>query len=147
MVWLEIFNFIHFLGLAFGLGGATIATIISVKSEKDKDVARASFKIMPSISKLIFIGLVLLVISGIALPFFIAWPLNKELLIVKHVLVVWIFIIGIMIGTKSKKMFKLAPRNKENPSLVFLRMRRQMKILSTINLILWYVVTLMSAFV
>ena len=35
---LEIFNFIHFLGLAFGLGGATIAAVISSKAMKDKNI-------------------------------------------------------------------------------------------------------------
>ena len=53
---------------------------------------------MPSISKLIFSGLILLIISGVALPFFIQWPLNKEMLIIKHVLVVWVVIIGIVIS-------------------------------------------------
>lgn len=127
MVWLEIFNFIHFLGLAFGLGGATIATIISSKA-KDKDIAKVIGKIMSPIVKLIWTGLILLIISGIALPFFISWPLNKNLLIIKHVLVAWMIIIGIIMGRRMKK-------------------GKNIRGLSKINLILWYVVTLMSAFV
>ena len=118
----------HFLGLAFGLGGATIAAVISSKAEKHKDVGKAIGKIMPSIAKLIWIGLVLLIISGIALPFFITWPLNKQLLIIKHVLVAWIVIIGIIIGKRMKH-------------------KQSIKGFSMINLILWYAVTLMSAFV
>jgi len=128
MAWLEIFNFIHFIGLAFGLRGATIATIISAKAQKDSEVRKAVWKIMPSISKLISFGLLLLIISGIALPFFIKWPLNKNMLIVKHVLVVWILVIGIIIGKRMKK-------------------RKDISGLSKINLILWYAVTLLSAFV
>ncbi len=147
MVWLEIFNFVHFLGLAFGLGGATLAAIISRKSERDSEIGKLSFKIMPSISKLIFFGLVLLIISGIALPFFIAWPLNKELLIVKHVLVAWIVVIGIILGRSSKKIFNLAPVGREKPSLRYLRTKKKIKLFSMINLVLWYVVTLISAFV
>ena len=147
MVWLEIFNFVHFLGLAFGLGGATLAAIISRKAERDSEVGKLSFKIMPSISKLIFFGLILLIISGIALPFFIAWPLNKELLIVKHVLVAWIVIIGVILGRSSKKIFNLAPVGREKPSLRFLRTKKKIKLFSMINLVLWYAVTLISAFV
>ena len=147
MVALEIFNFLHFLGLAFGLGGATIASVISVKAEKDKDIGKAYMKIMPSISQLIMIGLGLLIISGIALPFFIEWPLNKQMLIVKHVLVAWIVIIGVIIGFKSKKIANLAPVLKEKLKPEFLKAKKQMKALSIINLILWYAVTLMSAFV
>jgi len=147
MVALELFNFLHFLGLAFGLGGATIAAVISSKAEKDKDIGKAYGKIMHSIVKFIWLGMLLLIISGIALPFFVKWPLNKQLLIVKHVLVVWIIIIGVIIGIKSKKIGNLTPVLKEKPSLKFLKTKRQMKALSIINLILWYAVTLMSAFV
>jgi uncharacterized membrane protein len=147
MVMLELFNFLHFIGLVFGLGGATIATIISIKADKDKDIAKAFGKIIPTISKLIWIGLILLIISGIALPFYITWPLNKQLLIIKHVLVAWIVVIGISIGITAKKVSVLAPVGKENPSIYFLKIKKLMKSLSIINIILWYLVTLMSAFV
>jgi len=128
MALLEIFNFLHFIGLAFGLGGATIVAIVSAKAAKDKDVARVAGKIIPSIVKLIWAGIILLIISGIALPFFIKWPMNNQLLIIKHILVAWIVIIGIIIGTRIRK-------------------KKNIKGLSIINLILWYGVTLMSAFV
>jgi uncharacterized membrane protein len=144
---LEIFNLLHLIGLAFGLGGATIAAIISTKAEKDKELAGAQMKLMPSISKLIMLGLLLLIISGIALPFYIKWPLDKQLLIIKHVLVVWIIIIGIFIGRRFKKMSRISPVGKEKPKAEFLRAKKQVKILSIINLILWYAVTIMSAFV
>lgn len=146
---LDLSNFLHFVGLAFGLGGATIATIISVKAEKDKEIAGAVMKLMPPISKLIFIGLVLLIISGIALPFYISWPLNKGMLIVKHVLVVWIVIFGVLIGTSSRRIRKLvlAQGARQKPSSQFLKIKKRMKAFSIINLILWYLVTLLSVFV
>ncbi len=128
MVWLELFNFLHFVGLAFGLGGATIAAVISSKAAKDKNIGKIMEKIMLPIVKLIWFGLILLIISGIALPFFVKWPLNKQLLIIKHILVAWIVVIGIIIRRRMKK-------------------GKQIKGLSMINLILWYVITLMSAFV
>ena len=147
MAALEIFNFLHFLGLAFGLGGATLAAVVFAKSEKDKDVERAAGKIMPSIVRFIWLGMILLIISGIALSFFVKWPLNKQMLIVKHVFVVWIIIIGIIIGAKSKKIANLVPVLKEKPKQEFIKAKKQMKALSIINLILWYAVTLMSVFV
>ena len=147
MVMLELFNFLHFVGLAFGLGGATIASIISAKAEKDKELGKVVMKIMPSIIKLIWLGIALLIISGIGLSFFVKWPLNKQLLLVKHVLVVWIVIIGVIIGFKFKKIKNLTPILKEKPSPQFLRAKKQVKILSIINLILWYAITLMAAFV
>ena len=141
---LEAFNFLHFLGLAFGLGGATIATIISVKAGKDKDVEKAVMKIIPSISKLIWFGLILLVISGIGISFYVNWPINKNLLIIKHIFVAWIFVFGVVIGFKVRKMSKfILLKDKEG----LMKNKKQMKILSMINLVLWYLVTLMSVFI
>lgn len=128
MVMLELINFFHFLGLSFGVGGATIATILSVKASKDKEIQKIQGKIMPPIVKLIWIGMFLLIITGIALPFYVKWSLNIPLLIIKHIFVAWMIIIGIMIGIIS--------RRRKNP-----------KTLSIINLILWYLVTLLSVFV
>ena len=130
MMWLELFNFLHFVGLAFGLGGATIATIISLKANKDKEIVNVLGKILPSIVNLIWLGLIFLVVSGIALPFFIKWPLNKEMLFIKHILVIFIVIFGIAIGIFSRK-----------------KAMKEVKIFSIINLILWYFVTFLSAFV
>ena len=147
MVIYELVDFLHFIGLAFGLGGATIAFIISAKAEKDKKIATVIGGVLQSVVKVIWIGLILLIISGIALPFFINWPLNTKTLIVKHVLVAWIVIIGIIVGVKAKKVKNLAPVLREKPSAGFLRAKKQVKILSIINLILWYLVTLISVFV
>jgi len=128
MVWLEIFNFMHFIGLVFGLGGATIATVISSKALKNEDVKKVLGKILPPIVKFIWIGLILLIISGIFITILITWPLNRNLLIVKHFLVAWIVIVGIVIGKRMKN-------------------KKDISGLSKMNLILWYVITLMSAFV
>ena len=127
MVWLELFRVLHVIGLAFGLGGATIAAVISAKAAKDKDVGKAIGKIMPSIVKFIWAGMALLIISGIALPFYISWPIDKNMLLVKHALVALIVIMGIIMGIRMKK-------------------KKPIKALSIINLILWYLVTIMSVF-
>ena len=144
-MWLEILNFLHFVGLAFGLGGATIMAIISNKAEKHKEVALAMRQIGPSIVKFIWVGLILLIVSGIALPFYIKWQLNKNMLLVKHVLVFWIVIMGIILGVGSRKRNRLAP--KENPSEEFLKTKRLVRFFSIINLILWYLITIFSVFI
>lgn len=147
ITWLETFNFLHFLGLAFGLGGATIMAIISAKAEKHPEVAIALRKISPSIIKLIWTGLILLIISGIMIPKYMTWPLNVQMLVIKHILVVWIVIIGCVLGYLSKKMSGAVPFGKGKPSEKFLKLKKLMKFFGKINLILWYVVTLISVFV
>src|SRR3989344_7034089 len=128
MVLLELFNFLHFLGLAYGLGGATLAAIISRKADRDVDLGKQVMKIIPSISKLIWVGLILLIVSGIGISFLVQWPINKNLLIIKHILVFWIVIFGVVISMRVKKMEKLAPLNSKGKiSLEFLKIRKQLK--------------------
>jgi uncharacterized membrane protein len=147
MVWLELFNFLHFVGLAFGLGGATIAAIVSSKAEKDREIAIASVKLMPSISKLVVLGLILLIASGIAIPFFMTWPLNRDMLIIKHILVVFIVLFGMSLGNSSRKINKLVPKKNEKLSQEFLKTKKKIKILSMVNLFLWYLTTILSEFI
>jgi len=146
MAWLEIFSLLHFVGLAWGLGGATAAAIISAKAEKNPEISLAVMKIIPSMSKLIWLGLILLILSGIGMSFLIEWPVNKQMLLVKHVLVAWIVIIGIIIGINAKRMHALTPKPKEKPSAQFLAAKKLLKAFSIINLILWYAVAIMSVF-
>ncbi|MBI2046631.1 DUF2269 family protein [Candidatus Pacearchaeota archaeon] len=146
MAWLEIFSLLHFIGLAWGLGGATAAAIISAKAEKNPEISPAVMKIIPAMSELIWLGLILLILSGIGMSFLIEWPVNKQMLLVKHVLVAWIVIIGVIIGINAKRMHALAPKPKEKPSAQFLAAKKLLKAFSIINLILWYVVAVMSAF-
>src|SRR3989344_7592104 len=146
MAWLEIFSILHFIGIAWGVGGATAAAVISAKSDKDPEISHAAMRIMPAISKLIWLGLILLIISGIGISIISQWPIDKNMLLIKHVLVAWIVIIGIIIGINAKKMQALAPKPKERPSAQLLKATRLMKAFSIINLILWYAVTIMSVF-
>ncbi|MBU0957585.1 MAG: hypothetical protein KKF56_02110 [Nanoarchaeota archaeon] len=147
MAGLEILNFIHDIGLIWGVGGATVMAIISAKAGKDKDVAKAAMKISPAIVKMIWIGILLLIVSGILLPSYIRWELNTQNLLIKHILVAWIVIIGVLLGLNSKKMMDFAPKGDDKPTLGFIRAKKKMKIFSIINLILWYVVVLLSVFV
>jgi len=143
---LEISNFLHFIGLAWGVGGATAAAIISMKAEKNPEVAASLMKIIPALSKMIWLGLVLLIISGIAVTGLVKWPLDANLLLIKHALVVLIVAIGVLIFLKVKKMQKLA-RPGEKPSADFLKAKKQLGIFSIVNLALWYLIVLLSVLV
>ena len=88
----------------------------------------AAGKIIPAIAKLIWLGLLFLIISGIALIFLVKWPLDKNMLIIKHIPVALIVIISVTIGVKTRK-------------------KKDTRLLGKINLVLWYLVTLLSVFV
>ncbi len=147
MAFLELFSFLHFVGLAWGVGGATIGAIIFAKSEKNPEMGPAVMKIMPEISKLVWLGLILLLISGVGVSSYVTSPIDAGLLAVKHVVVVLIVIFGIIIGISSKKLIKLAPKPERKPSPRFLKTRERMKYLGIFNLFLWYLVIILAVFV
>jgi len=120
--------------------------ILNSKS-KDKDVAKAAVKISPAVVKLIWIGIILLILSGILLPKYIKWELDAQNLLIKHILVGWIILIGILLGVNSRVMRRYAPKGDDKPSLGFIRAKKKMKVFSFINLVLWYLITLISVFV
>ena len=131
-------NLSHEIGIALGVGGATIAFILSRKAEKEPKSAPVLGKAINLISKFIFIGLLLLVVSGIGLMFTVSWPMNRQLLIAKHVLVVLIFLNGIYLSRTSKRVEQLKGTSK------FDEVKRRMKKIGAFNLFLWYAVTVIS---
>ena len=138
---------LHFIGLSFGLGGATISTIISVKAEKDTALREQYMKVHILISKLIGTGIFLLLISGIYLSSVMRDFLSIEMLLVKHVLVLWILIFGSLILIHSNRVRRLAPEQGEKPIRKFSASKKLLKIFSRINLVLWYLITIISFWV
>ena len=137
---LEIAQFIHYVGLVLGAGGATIAMFISMKAEKGQQLVPAVMKIMPSISKLIWAGIILLALSGIVLAKLVPWPINQTIFSVTIFFVALLVINGAILSFYfMKKMSRLAPKG-EAPSQQFLKTKKMTKISSTIGLVLWYVI-------
>ena len=142
MDWgLIISRLMHDFGIALGVGGATIAFLISKKAEKKPEISQATGFLMESISKLIWVGLLLLIVSGIGLTAFIKWPVNIPLLIVKHAIVLIIVINGIYLGVNSKKLGKAI---KEKNVLGINKLKLRLKKVGLLNLICWYIVMILS---
>ena len=142
MDWgLIISRLMHDLGIAFGVGGATIAFLISKKAEGKPEISQTASFLMESISKLIWVGLILLIVSGIGLTAFIKWPINIPLLIVKHAIVLIIIINGIYLGVNSKKLVKAI---REKNVLGINKVKLRLKKVGLLNLICWYIVMILS---
>src|SRR3989344_2444978 len=142
MDWgLIISRLMHDFGIALGVGGATIAFLISKKAEKKPEISQATGFLMESISKLIWVGLLLLIVSGIGLTAFIKWPVNIPLLIVKHAIVLIIAINGIYLGVNSKKLVKAI---REKDVLGINKTKLRLKKVGLLNLICWYIVMVLS---
>lgn len=93
-----IFTIIHLFGFAIGLGGATIADFLFFKFLKDFKITINEKNILSFLSKIIFTGLFILYLSGIALV--LSDPnkfLNSSKFLTKAFIVVVITINGIVL--------------------------------------------------
>lgn len=64
-------------------------------------------KIMPAITKLMWVAIILLIVSGIALTPLVTWPMDATILVVKHVLVVILVLNAIILTIKKEKYAKI----------------------------------------
>lgn len=147
MVLLQLAMLVHDIGIALGLGGATVSAIISRKADKDPEMAPFASRVMPAISRMIWLAIVLLIVSGIAVTPLITWPLNTTLLTAKHILVVLLVLNGIAITRFMGKTMKLAPAPSGTPSPEFLKAKRRGGRAGMVGVLLWYIITIVSVFV
>ncbi len=146
----QFFQILHSLGIAWGLGGATIAYLGMKKGQKDPQFGQAWAKFMPTISKIIWISLILLMSSGVGLlvlrPPTVTY--SAAMWGIKHVMVYYIIVAGALITfVLGPKIKKLAPQEGARPSPEFLKVRNIVQLLGLINLICWYVVVVLSVFI
>jgi hypothetical protein len=99
---------------------------------------------MPAISKLIWAAIILLIISGIALAQLVTFPVDAAMLLIKHIVVAVLVLNGIILAFGIlPKMQKLAPKDGK-PSVEFLKAKKSAKASSTLGLVLWYVILVLS---
>jgi uncharacterized membrane protein len=135
---------IHVLGLGWGLGAVTVNMILMMKAEKNPEIAPVVMGLAPSVAKLIWVAIILLVISGVGLAIEGADDIDRTVMAVKHSLVVAMVIIGLfMIFRMMPKMQKLAPTGGP-PSGDFLALKKKLQALGMINVVLWYVIFVIS---
>lgn len=58
---------IHILGVVFGLGGATVTDVMFVNFMRDFRIQRREAEIMETLSKVVWVGIALLILSGLGL--------------------------------------------------------------------------------
>ncbi len=136
---------LHLLGLIFGVGGATALFVINKKAERNPELQRLSISLLKPFSILIWVGIVLLAISGIGLQATTKEPINKSMLLLKHLLVVLIIVNGVYLGISANKLGKLAKASKESKiNQQIIKLKNRMKFIGILNIILWYAVIILS---
>ncbi|MDP3970103.1 MAG: hypothetical protein Q8P90_00215 [bacterium] len=137
-----IVKFFHLVGMAWGVGGATIVTLLMIKSSKDAELAKAGGKIMSIISKLIWGGIILLGITG---PILSSMEEPAEgLFRIKMIVVLVLVINGFLMSFGIKpKMAKLSPVDGK-PTPEMLKVKKMAMISGMISLICWYTVVALA---
>lgn len=119
--------------------------IINKKIEKNPELQKLAPDIMKTLTIMIWIGIISLFVSGIGLQLALDELINKNMLIFKHILVVLIVVNGVYLSISAKKMMKLSKTNEAKSKIT--KLKNKMSFIGTLNLILWYLVLLISVFV
>lgn len=142
LFWLTL----HLLGLAVGLGAATVKLLLLFKCKSDDTFVPVYLQVMRPITRLIIIGLILLTVSGIG--WLVSGKYNyTPTLVTKLVLVVAIWVIGPVIDNIVEPRFrKLAPAPGESPSPAFVAARKQLLGVEIVAIALFYAIMLLGVF-
>ena len=136
---------LHLVGLAFGLGAATVKTTLLLKCSTAPDFTPVYLRVNRAITRFIILGMILLTVSGIGWLVAPGGYSFTPLLITKLALVLGLWGIGPVIDNVFEPAFtRLAPRAGEPPSSEFLRARRRLVTIECIATGLFYVVTLLG---
>lgn len=123
--------FFHILGIVLGLGGATVSDIFFFKFARDRRISEKEVKKLHLFSKIIWVGLAVLILSGLGLYLSHGDDLLKSPKFLTKMSVVGVIIVNgillnILISPKLTKIFSL------------LRRRRLAFALGSISIVSWY---------
>ncbi len=142
-----VLHFFHLVFLAWGLGGATIAAILMAKAEKQPELMPSVMKLVEPVSKLIWIAIIGLILTGSITAAIGAAKgyYDPAILLIKHVAVAAVVINGLNITFRLlPKLKKSAAGPGSKPSNEFLKVKSHLKKSSIASLILWYLIVGLS---
>ncbi len=144
MIWSSLLSVIHLIGLALGVGAATVKLALLLQCKADHGFVPVYIKVARPITRLIILGLALLTLSGIGW-LLLGYPFTA-LLAVKVVLVAAIWVLGPVIDNAVEPKFrKLAPALGEPASPAFVRVQQQYLALEVLATLLFYVIIVVWA--
>lgn len=135
----SLLSLVHLVGLALGVGAATVKLVLLLKCRADLAFVPVFLKVSRPITRLLILGIILLTVSGVGwLLLGYAWT---PLLVVKLVLVAAIWVLGPVIDNVVEPRFeRLSPAPGGTASPEFLRIQRQYLALELVATSLFYVV-------
>jgi len=141
MEWLDIrtvYNLIHLLGVAIGAGGALLSDFLFMAMTKDKKLDKSEFKVLKAGGFFVWIGLSLLVISGVLI--FLTDPvryINSSKFILKMFVVLVLIINGFIFHIIHIPRLKNIISKNMSRSKSFLKESRHMYISGAVSVVSW----------
>lgn len=134
----------HLIGTALGVGGATASDFLFLRSTKNNRIEKEEFDLLQTISSLVWLGLIILIISGIGFIVLKPEQLSNPKLWAKLVVVGVILINGIFIHKKIIPIFKSGVNKKFSTGPAA---KHQTAILTSgaISIISWYSALVLGA--
>lgn len=144
--WIVII--LHVLGAALGVGGATVTDILFFKFLRDHKISRREADIMNSVSKIIWIALGLIIVSGIALYLPASERLNDSAKFMTKMIAVIVLVLNgialnMIVAPRLVKIYfgDLDPIKKERTKII----RRLSFALGAISITSWYFVFILGS--
>ena len=139
MILISTFLYIaHIVGVALGVGSATVKLVLLFKTKADKGFIPVFLKVVKPITWLIISGLVILTLTGIG--WLIMGYTFTPLLIAKITLVAFTWVLGPIIdNVVEPKFVKFAPGPEEQVTQQFVLAHKQYLALELTATILFYI--------
>lgn len=132
---------IHTIGFIFGLGGATISDILFFKFLKDFKISKFESSVLDTLSKVIWAGLIILILSGIGLYLTDPALYNQSPKFLAKMAVVGVILINgtalnMFISPKLRKISFVETYDHAHRELR--RLRRTAFALGAVSMVSWY---------
>ena len=133
---------VHILGVALGLGGATVSDVLFIKSLKDEEITPKEKSFLDGASSVIWVGIGILLLSG-AVMFWLNWDvLSQQPRMLAHVSIAAVIIInGLWVNFSIfPKITRWSQIKERNQKFVpeYRRIRKIAFIGGAISLTSWY---------
>ncbi len=141
--WWFILSLTHLIGLALGVGAATVKLVLLIRCNSNYEFVPVFLKVTKTITRIIVIGLILLTLSGIG--WILLGTYFTPLFIIKLFLVGSVWVVGPFIDNAVEPKFKkLAPAPSEQATPEFIRIQKQYLLLEAFATLLFYVITILG---
>lgn len=139
----EVLLVVHIIGTVLGVGGATMSDIIFFRATKDEKMDSREWDILQTVSKVIWVGLLLAIISGVGFLLQMDDISNPKIW-AKVTIIGVIFLNGVFLHLKIFPLFK-SMLNKKIKNTQFEQNMTTVFTSGAISITSWYIVLILGA--